>query len=89
MGNVAILDGLRRRVVGKDWNQCSTLQSRYAELVSWLSEEAGDLPSAMWWNDRASQWAQAAGWSGMTVYGFVRRAMMVGRSSSEGLRVVE
>ncbi|MGH3898038.1 MAG: hypothetical protein ACRDTA_07230 [Pseudonocardiaceae bacterium] len=89
MGNVAVLDGLRRRMAGEDPKRCSTLQARYAELLSWLSEEAGDLPSTMWWNDRASQWAQAAGWPGMTVYGFVRRAMMIGRSSSEGLRVVD
>jgi hypothetical protein len=89
IGNVAVLDGFRRRVVGEDRNRCSTLQARYAELLSWLSEEAGDLPGAMWWTDRASQWAQAAGWPGMTVYGFVRRAMMLGRSSSEGLRVVD
>ncbi|MGH3828450.1 MAG: helix-turn-helix domain-containing protein [Pseudonocardiaceae bacterium] len=89
-GNVAILDGLRRRVVaGEDRNRCGALQARYAELLSWLSEEAGDLPGAMWWNDRASQWAQAAGWPGMTVYGFVRRAMMIGRSSNEGLRVID
>src|SRR3712207_389420 len=84
MGNVAVLDGLRRRMAGEDRNRCSTLQARYANLLSWLSEETGDLPGAMWWSDRASQWAQAAGWQGMTMYGFVRRAMMVGRSSSKG-----
>ncbi|MGH3823117.1 MAG: helix-turn-helix domain-containing protein [Pseudonocardiaceae bacterium] len=89
MGNVAVLDGFRRRTAGEDRNRCSMLQARYAELLSWLSEESGDLPGTIWWNDRASQWAQAAGWPGMTVYGFVRRAMMVGRSSSEGLRVVD
>ncbi len=87
-GDVAMLDGLRRRATGEDWRRCSTLQARYAELLSWLSEEAGDFSGVVWWSDRASQWAQAAGWPGMTVYGFVRRAMMVGRSSSEGLRVV-
>lgn len=89
-GNVAILDGLRRRAAASEGrNRCSTLQARYAELLSWLSEEAGDLQGAMWWIDRALQWAQAANWPGMTMYGFVRRAMMIGRSSSEGLRVVD
>ncbi|MFN2496633.1 MAG: hypothetical protein ABR608_12110 [Pseudonocardiaceae bacterium] len=89
MGNVAVLDGLRRRASGEDRHQCSTLQARYAELLSWLTEEAGDLSSAMWWIDRSSQWAQAAGWSGMTEYAFVRRAMMVRRFSSDGLRAVD
>ena len=88
-GDVAVLDGVRRRVNGSDRRPYSTLQARYAELLSWLSEETGDLSGAMWWNDRASQWAQAAGWPGMTVYGFVRRAMTIRRFSSDGLRAVD
>ena len=88
-GKVAVLDGLRRRATETDRHRYGTLQARYAELLSWLTEEAGDLQGAMWWNDRASQWAQAGGWSGMAAYGFVRRAMTVGRSSNDGLRVVD
>ncbi|MGH4012636.1 MAG: hypothetical protein ACRDSL_01590 [Pseudonocardiaceae bacterium] len=88
-GNVAILDGLRRRVTGEDRRRYSTLQAHYAESLSWLSEETGDLSAAMWWIDRASQWAQAAGWSGMTTGGFVRRSMMVMSFSGDGLRVVD
>ncbi len=88
-GNIAILDGLRRRAIGEDRHHCITLQARYAESLSWLSEEAGDLRGAMWWIDRASQWAQADNWSGMAAYGFVRRAMMVRRFSSDGLRAAD
>lgn len=88
-GNVAILDGLRRRATERDRNRYSTLQAHYAESLSWLSEEAGDLPSAMWWIDRASQWAQAAGWTGMTTGSFIRRSMMVMSFSGDGLRVVD
>ncbi|MGH3899741.1 MAG: helix-turn-helix domain-containing protein [Pseudonocardiaceae bacterium] len=88
-GNVAILDGLRRRATNDERHRYGTLQAHYAESLSWLSEEAGDLPSAMWWIDRASQWAQAAGWSGMTTGGFVRRSMMVMSFSGDGLRVVD
>lgn len=88
-GNVAVLDGLRRRVAGAERHRYSTLQAHYAESLSWLSEEAGDLPGAMWWIDRASQWAEAAGWSGMTTGGFVRRSMMVMSFTSDGLRVVD
>lgn len=87
-GNIAILDGLRRRATDAYRYRCGSLQARYAELLAWLSEEAGDLQSAMWWIDRASQWAQAANWPGMTAYGFVRRAMLVRRFSSGGLRAV-
>lgn len=88
-GNVAILDGLRRRATDEDRNRYSTLQAHYAESLSWLSEEAGDLPGAMWWIDRASQWALAAGWSGMTTGAFIRRSMMVLTFSGDGIRAVD
>jgi hypothetical protein len=88
-GNVAILDGLRRRAIGEDRNRCSVLQAYYAETLSWLSVEVGDLQGAMWWMDRASQWAQAAGWPGMTAWSFVRRSVMVMSFSGDGIRVVD
>jgi hypothetical protein len=88
LGNVAILDGLRRRAAKRDSQRYCRLQARYAESLSWLSEEAGDLPGAMYWIDRASQWAQAANWSAMAEYGFVRRSMMVISFSGDGRRAV-
>lgn len=88
LGDVAILDALRRRAAKHDRRRYSRLQARYAESLSWLSEEAGDLPGAMYWTDRASQWAQAANWSAMTEYGFVRRSMMVISFSGDGQRAV-
>ncbi|MGH3973329.1 MAG: helix-turn-helix domain-containing protein [Pseudonocardiaceae bacterium] len=88
-GNVAVLDGLRRRAIGEDRHRCSTLQSYYAETLSWLSVEVGDLQGAMWWMDRASQWAQAAGWPGMIAWSFVRRSVMVMSFSGDGIRVVD
>ncbi|MEO7195058.1 MAG: helix-turn-helix transcriptional regulator [Pseudonocardiaceae bacterium] len=89
LGNVAILDGLRRRAAKHDSQRYSALQARYAESLSWLNEEVGDLPSSMYWIDRASQWAQAANWSAMTEYSFVRRSMMVMSFSSDGRRAVD
>ena len=89
LGNVAILDGLRRRAPQRDGQRYLKLQARYAESLSWLSEEAGDLPGAMYWIDRASHWAQAANWSAMTEYGFVRRSMMVVSFSGDGRRVID
>jgi hypothetical protein len=89
IGNVAILDGLRRRAVNGDQHRYSTLQARYAYVLSWLSEEAGDLPGAVWWIDQASQWAQAAHWSGMVAWGFIRRSAIVKCFAGDGLRVVD
>ena len=88
LGDVVILDALRRRATRHNSKRYSRLQARYAESLSWLSEEAGDLPSAMYWTDRASQWAQAANWSAMTEYGFVRRSMMVISFSDDGRQAV-
>lgn len=88
LGDVAILDALRRRAAKRYRQRYSRLQARYAECLSWLSEEAGDLPSAMYWTDRASQWAQATNWSAMTEYGFVRRSMMIISFSGDGRRAV-
>ena len=89
LGNVAILDGLRRRAAQCDSQRYFGLQARYAESLSWLSEEAGDLSGAIYWIDRASQWAQAATWSAMTEYSFVRRSMMVISFSGDGRRAID
>lgn len=89
IGNVAILDGLRRRSDGQVRRAFSRMQARYAESLSWLSEEGGDLSSAMYWIDRACQWGQAADWPAMSAYGFVRRSMMVISFSNDGIRAVD
>lgn len=89
LGNVAILDGLRRRAPKHDTHRYGILQARYAESLSWLNEEAGNLSGAMWWIDRATQWAQAANWPVMTEYSFVRRSMMVISFSGNGHRAMD
>ncbi|UVS80603.1 hypothetical protein Actkin_04354 [Actinokineospora sp. UTMC 2448] len=88
-GNVAVLDGLRRRAGAGVRPRYCHMQARYAETLSWLSEEAGDLTGAMYWIDRASQWAQAGDWNAMAAYGFVRRSMMVVSFSGDGKRAVD
>jgi Helix-turn-helix domain len=89
LGNVAVLDGLRRRAAKCDSQRYCRLQARYAESLSWLSEEAGDLLGAMYWIDRASQWAQAVNWSAMTEYGFVRRSQVAISFSGDGRRAID
>lgn len=89
MGNVAILDVLRRRVTGEDRYRCITLQTCYAEWLSWLSEEAGNPQGAMYWIDRTSQWAQATAWSEMAAWSFIRRSSIAQSFSGDGLRIVD
>ncbi|MBF6096737.1 helix-turn-helix transcriptional regulator [Nocardia cyriacigeorgica] len=88
-GSVAILDGLRRRATGSRHNELLRMQARYAESLSWISEEAGDLASAMYWIDRASQWGLAANWGEVSAYCFVRRSMMAISFASDGRRAVD
>ncbi len=88
LGNVAILDGLRRRAAGPESQRYGALQARSAELLSWLSEEASDLPGAMYWIDRVSQWAHLANWPAMTEFSVVRRSMMIISFSSDGRSAV-
>jgi hypothetical protein len=43
----------------------------------------------MWWIDRASHWAQAASWTGMTTGSFIRRSVMMTSFSGNGLQAVD
>lgn len=88
-GHVAILDGLRRRSIGYQRQEFTRMQARYAETLSWLSEESGDLGSAMYWIDRASQWGHAANWQEMSAYGLVRRSMVAISFAGDGRRAVD
>jgi len=89
IGQVALVDALRRRAHPRLHRQFLILQARFAESLSWMSEEAGDLSSAVYWTDRASDWAQIAAWPAMAAYAHVRRSMLAVSYSSDGLAAVE
>lgn len=88
-GQVALLEALRRRAPGDQRRRHVRMQARYAETLSWLSEEAGDLHGALYWTDRAAQWAQVGNWSPMVAYTFVRRSMMTISFTNDGQRAVD
>ena len=50
------------------------VQAEYAEHISWLYRETGDLASCWQWADRATTWALEAGDSAMATYMMLRRA---------------
>ncbi|SBW26715.1 XRE family transcriptional regulator [Candidatus Protofrankia californiensis] len=56
----AIEDALRRGPLGHR-RELLGLGARAAEFVGWLYRDAGLLPAASYWQDRAEQWAQEAG----------------------------
>jgi transcriptional regulator with XRE-family HTH domain len=87
---VAVLDALRRCAADGELRRGFTiLQSRYAESLSWMHEEAGDVTGAVYWTDRAAHWAQAANWIPMIAYAFVRHSMMAITFADDGRRAVE
>lgn len=88
-GQVALLDGLRRRAPTTLRRAYAVMQARYAESLSWLCEEASDAAGALYWVDRAAQWAQTAQWTPMVGYTFVRRSMLVINFTGDGLRAVD
>lgn len=88
-GQVALLDALRRHAHPRLHRALLILQARYAESLSWMSEEAGDLTAAVYWTDRAAHWAQIATWPAMTAYTHIRRSMLAVSFSSDGPAAVE
>jgi transcriptional regulator with XRE-family HTH domain len=52
------------------------LAARYAELVGWMAQEAGDDEAALWWTERASDLAHAGGDRTMGAYAYIRRALI-------------
>lgn len=87
--HVAVVDLLRLQATRHERGRYAVIQARYAESLSWLSEEAGDAAGALYWTDRASQWAQGVNWTPMVAYAFVRRSMMSISFASDGLRAVD
>ncbi|MFI0796935.1 multiprotein-bridging factor 1 family protein [Micromonospora rubida] len=74
MAQLDVLDGLRRHVAPGAEQPVLRLLTQYAEFAGWLHQDAGELPAALHWSDRASQWAQAAGDDEMVAYMLVRKS---------------
>lgn len=50
------------------------MKSQYAEHISWLHKEIGDVPGCVAWADHAGQWALEAGDYPMATYMMLRKA---------------
>ncbi|VVJ22650.1 Uncharacterised protein [Amycolatopsis camponoti] len=88
-GRAVVLDLLRRRTSGALRRAFLALQGRYAESLSWLNEEAGRTEDALFWLDRAGEWAQIGGWNGLAGYTYVRRSMLVLTAADDSGRAIE
>jgi transcriptional regulator with XRE-family HTH domain len=57
-------------------HQLLSLAADGAEFAGWLYRDLRDRPSAMYWYDRATEWAQAANDTGMQGYILLRKSQM-------------
>jgi hypothetical protein len=76
IGRAASLDVMRQRAAPELRRGIAVTQTRYAECLGWMHEEANDVHGALYWIDRATHWAQAINWNSMAAYGLVRRSML-------------
>ncbi|MFI7002090.1 helix-turn-helix domain-containing protein [Nocardia sp. NPDC050175] len=88
-GKVAVHEGLRRRTHGRQRREFAHMQARFAESLSWLSEESADLTAALYWIDRATQWSNTTNWPEMAAYCTVRRSMIAISFASDGRRAID
>lgn len=52
------------------------LAGRFAEYTGWLAQEAGDDHGALWWTDRAVEFAATSGDRELGAYSLVRRGLV-------------
>jgi transcriptional regulator with XRE-family HTH domain len=71
---IDVLEGLRRHAGPGTAEPLLGLLAQYAEFAGWLHQDSGDTTTAMYWSDRASQWAQAVGDYQMVAYMLVRKS---------------
>jgi transcriptional regulator with XRE-family HTH domain len=74
LAQIQILDELRRHTRPGTTEPTLRLLAQYAEFAGWLHQDAGDASAAMYWSDRASQWAQTVGDYQMVAYLLIRKS---------------
>ncbi|MGH8895452.1 MAG: helix-turn-helix domain-containing protein [Egibacteraceae bacterium] len=88
-GRVAVISAIRRKADARLDGQLAVMQARFAEFLSWMHEENGDLAQAIWWIDRADEWAQAAGWAPMVAFASVRKSVIATMHAGDARRTLD
>lgn len=74
LAQIEVLNGLRSHTRPGTAEPTLRLLAQYAEFAGWLHQDSGDTAAAMFWSDRATQWAQAIGDYQMVAYMLVRKS---------------
>ncbi|MGH3852510.1 MAG: helix-turn-helix domain-containing protein [Pseudonocardiaceae bacterium] len=88
-GRVAVISAMRQKASSGVAARLAMTQARYAEFLSWMHEETGDLVQAIWWIDRASEWAHVGSWVPMVAFTSVRKSVMATMHAADAHRTVD
>ena len=73
-GHLAFIEEHLRDARGTSRIELLTIGARYAEFAGWLYQDSGDARAAMFWSDRAVEWAQQAGNRVLVAYVLMRKS---------------
>jgi hypothetical protein len=88
-GRVAVISAMRQKASPDLATRLAITQARYADFVSWMHEEAGDLTQAIWWIDRAGEWAHASRWVSMVAFASVRKSSIASTHAADAHRTID
>ncbi|MFE4973092.1 hypothetical protein ACFRAR_13380 [Kitasatospora sp. NPDC056651] len=72
--HVRLLDRVQQSAGGRARDELLTIGARTAEFLGWLNQDLGDFDQALYWSDRAMEWAQEAGDDVMSAYVLFRKS---------------
>lgn len=72
--HVQLLDRLQESVGGRARDELLSIGARTAEFLGWLNQDLGDFGQALYWSDRAMEWAQETGDNVMAAYVLFRKS---------------
>lgn len=88
-GRAAVISAMRQKATPDVAARLAITQARYAEFLSWMHEETGDLAQAIWWIDRAGEWAHAGSWVPMVAFVSVRKSVIATMHAADAQRTVD
>jgi tetratricopeptide (TPR) repeat protein len=75
---IKVMQRLRQNSRGVDHQELLGLQTQYAELAGWLSQDLGDHQAAVYWTDRALTWSHQARDPDLSTYVMARKSQLAG-----------
>ncbi len=81
---LAMIDELCPEAHGSTRDGLLARGARYAELAGWLNQDAGNLEAALYWSDRAMEYAQVLGDPRLTSYILMRKSNVTGDARQAG-----